>query len=105
MKRTSGQERLAGYGRLLRRLSSDERLSAAHIGLFAGLFIHWQQGGYVSPFFITRRAVMAYSRIASIATYHKCMRELNDYGYMRYQPSYHPGLGSQVYWLQDEMGD
>jgi hypothetical protein len=41
---------------------------------------------------------MAFSKVASIATYHKCIKELDEYGYIRYQPSYHPKLGSQVYW-------
>ncbi|MCD8741975.1 hypothetical protein LT679_15280 [Mucilaginibacter roseus] len=44
---------------------------------------------------------MAYSKIVSIATYHKCIRELDAYGYISYQPSYHPKLGSQVYWPAD----
>jgi hypothetical protein len=89
---------LAGYGRLLRRMSKDERLNATHISLFSGLFVHWQRSGFVSPFQVTRKALMAFSKIASIATYHKCMKELDEYGYIRYQPSYHPRLGSQVYW-------
>ena len=89
---------LAGYGKLLRRMSKDERLNATHISLFTGLFIHWQRNGFASPFAVTRRALMGYSRIASIATYHKCIKELDAYGYIRYQPSYHPKLGSQVYW-------
>ncbi|WP_454803175.1 hypothetical protein [Mucilaginibacter phyllosphaerae] len=47
---------------------------------------------------MTRRELMAFSKIASIATYHKCIRELDAFGYIRYQPSYHPKLGSRVYW-------
>jgi len=89
---------LAGYGNLLRRMSKDERLNATHISLFTGLFVHWQRSDFVSPFQVTRKALMAYSKIASIATYHKCMKELDEYGYIRYQPSYHPKLGSQIYW-------
>jgi hypothetical protein len=47
---------------------------------------------------VTRRELMAFSKIASVATYHKCIRELDAFGYIRYYPSYHPKLGSQVYW-------
>lgn len=90
--------RLAGYGSLLRRMSRDERLNATHISLFSGLFVHWQRNGFSSPFAVTRKGLMVYSRIASIATYHKCIKELDEYGYIRYQPSYHPKQGSQVYW-------
>ncbi|QEM06321.1 hypothetical protein DIU31_023395 [Mucilaginibacter rubeus] len=89
---------LAGYSKLLKRMSKDERLNATHVSLFTGLFVHWQRNGYANPFSITRKAMMTFSKIASIATYHKCIKELDEYGYIRYQPSYHPKLGSQVYW-------
>ncbi|MVN90508.1 hypothetical protein [Mucilaginibacter aquatilis] len=89
---------LAGYSKLLKRMSTDERLNATHVGLFSGLFVHWQRNGFKSPFSVTRKTLMAFSRIASIATYHKCIKELDEYGYIRYQPSYHPKKGSQVYW-------
>ena len=92
---------LAGHAKLLRCMSKDERLNTTHVSLFTGLFVHWQRNSFASPFFITRKAVMAYSKIASIATYHKCIRELDAYGYISYQPSYHPKLGSQVYWPDD----
>ncbi len=79
-------------------MSVDERLNTTHISLFSDLFVQWQGGDFKSPFAITRKTLMAFSRIASIATYHKCIKELDEYGYIRYQPSYHPKLGSQVYW-------
>ena len=98
MRTTLPNGGLAGYGNLLRRMSIDERLNATHVSLFTGLFVHWQRNGYASPFAITRKEMMVFSKIASIATYHKCIKELDAYGYIRYQPSYHPKLGSQVYW-------
>ena len=98
MKTSLSNTELAGYGNLLRRMSKDERLNATHVSLFIGLFVHWQRNGYASPFAITRKEMMTFSKIASIATYHKCIKELDAYGYIRYQPSYHPKLGSQVYW-------
>ena len=98
MRQIISNVELAGYGKLLRRMSRDQRLIATHISLFSALFVQWQRNGFASPFAVTRRELMAFSKIASIATYHKCIRELDEYGYIRYQPSYHPKLGSQVYW-------
>ncbi|NVM67763.1 hypothetical protein FHW88_006094 [Mucilaginibacter sp. SG538B] len=89
---------LAGYTKLLKRMSMDGRLNTTHVSLLSALFVQWQRAGFKSPFAVTRKTLMAFSRIASIATYHKCIKELDDYGYIRYQPSYHPKLGSQVYW-------
>jgi hypothetical protein len=89
---------LAGYASLVRRMEKDDRLLTTHLSLFTGLFVCWQRNGFISPYSVTRKTLMAFSKVASIATYHKCIKELDEYGYIRYQPSYHPKLGSQVYW-------
>lgn len=39
---------------------------------------------------------MRISKICSKATYHKCMRELHEKGYVIYEPSYNPFRGSLV---------
>ena len=95
----------ADYSRLIRRMGKDHRLSSTHISLCAALFAAWQKSGYANPFGITRKQLMVYSRIASVATYHKCIRDLDEYGYIRYQPSFSPKQESLVYWpnkAQDE---
>ena len=89
---------LTGYGNLIRRMGTDKRVLTTHVSLFTALFVFWQRNDFVSPFAITRKTVMAFSKIASIATYHKCIRELDEYGYIRYLPSFHPAKGSLVYW-------
>ncbi|WP_342648235.1 hypothetical protein [Mucilaginibacter sp. CSA2-8R] len=86
------------YSSWIKRMGTDSRMLATHVSLFTGLFVCWQRSGFQIPFTITRKTLMAYSRIASIATYHKCIKELDELGYIRYQPSYHPRLGSLV-WL------
>jgi hypothetical protein len=98
MKMAAEQTATAGYTKWLRRMAKDQRLLATHISLYTALFICWQRQGFVQPFAVCRRELMGFSKIASIATYHKCMKELDEFGYIRYQPSYHPKLGSQVYW-------
>ena len=40
---------------------------------------------------------MRVSKISAKATYHKCIKELNNYGYLRYEPSFNPIRGSLVY--------
>ncbi len=39
---------------------------------------------------------MRVSKICSNATYHKCIKELNEYGYLEYFPSFNPYKGSLV---------
>lgn len=63
MKTAISAPALAGYTKLLRCMSKDERLSATHLSLFPGLFVHWQRSGFANPFAITRKALMAYSKL------------------------------------------
>lgn len=48
------------------------------------------------------KELMRQAKISGMATYHKCMRDLNELGYIRYIPSYNPILGSLVYVLNSE---
>lgn len=98
MRNTSSQREAAAYSNWVKRMSQDSRLLATHVSLFTALFVSWQRNGFSSPFSVNRKTLMTYSRIASVATYHKCIRELDEFGYIRYQPSYHPTRGSLVYW-------
>jgi len=94
---------LADYGKLLKRVSGDDRLMATHASVFTALFIQWQRNSFVNPFPIIRRELMTYSKIASVATYHKCIRQLDEFGYICYQPSFHPSKGSLVYWVERDQ--
>lgn len=84
------------------RLGSDSRLLSTHISILTAIFICWQHNGFREPFSVTRRKLMDYSKIASVATYHKRMSELITFMYIRYQPSYHPQKGSLVWWSEPE---
>ena len=104
-KQTTITNQLTNYTKQVRRLAKDPRLLATHSSLYTAMFVAWQQNGYASPFAITRKRLMVYSKIASVATYHKCIRELDEFGYIRYQPSFHPKIGSLVYWLQTDANE
>lgn len=95
-KATTSQ--LTSFSKQIRRMAKDQRLMATHVSLFTALFTCYQQNGFESPFTITRKILMAFSKIASIATYHKCIKELDDLNYINYRPSFHPKMGSHVYW-------
>jgi hypothetical protein len=84
------------------RMGSDSRLLSTHISILTAIFICWQCNGFREPFSVTRKKLMAYSKIASIATYHKRMDELIAFMYIRYEPSYHPQKGSLVWWSEPE---
>lgn len=80
----------------LRKASNDNRLLPSHISLFTSMF-YYSPGDVPDSFFnVSRKKLMRFSRIKSVATYHKCIRELVAYGYIIYQPSYDPYRASMV---------
>jgi hypothetical protein len=78
------------------RIIQDRNLNPTHISLYIALFQFWNVNRFQNPISITRDEVMRISKICSKATYHKCMRELNDKGYIKYEPSFNPFKGSMV---------
>ncbi|MDI1304287.1 MAG: transcriptional regulator [bacterium] len=78
------------------RIVQDRNLNPTHISLYIALFQFWNVNRFQNPISITRDEVMRISKICSKATYHKCMRELNDKGYLKYEPSFNPFKGSMV---------
>ncbi|SDI02029.1 hypothetical protein SAMN04488062_12035 [Flavobacterium omnivorum] len=78
------------------RIVHDRNLNPTHISLYIALFQFWNINRFKNPISITRDEVMRISKICSKATYHKCMRELNDKGYLKYEPSFNPYKGSMV---------
>ncbi|MBG6109828.1 hypothetical protein IWX84_000689 [Flavobacterium sp. CG_9.10] len=79
------------------RIMQDQNLNPTHISLYIVLFQFWNLNRFQNPITITRDEVMQISKIYSKATYHKCMRELNEKGYVKYEPSFNPYKGSSVH--------
>lgn len=78
------------------RIIPDRNLNPTHVSLYIALFQFWNVNRFRNPISITRDEVMRICKISSKATYHKCMRDLNDKGYVKYEPSYNPYKGSMV---------
>ncbi len=72
------------------------RINPSHISLYIALCQKWSSGGFPTSFSISRSEMMAKSKIGSITTYHKCIKELERLELIKYEPSYHPHLGSAV---------
>jgi hypothetical protein len=79
----------------------DQRIRPNHISMYTGLFYLWTLSELKTPYHISRRQLMKISKIKSYATYHKCIKELVDFGFITYSPSYHPGKGSLLSLLSD----
>ncbi|NDV17669.1 hypothetical protein GO009_16750 [Muricauda sp. TY007] len=78
------------------RFSRDNRLNPSHISLYVTLFQIWNTEYFRAEFYINRADVMKMSKIGSTATYHRCIKQLDHWKYILYQPSHNPYKGSKV---------
>ncbi len=81
-------------------IREDHRIGTTHISLYMALFQFYNLNEFRSPIKITRVSVMEVAKISGLATYHKCMRDLNDFGYIQYNPSDNPASSSLVHLLK-----
>jgi hypothetical protein len=81
----------------LSKILKDGRVGIAHIGLYACLVAFWKAKGCKNPLVTFGSKVMPAAKIGSTATYHKLIKELNDYGYIKYQRSFSNVEGSRFY--------
>ena len=78
------------------KIQQDERLNPTHISLYLALFQFWNINHFPNPISISRNEMMRLSKISALGTYHKCIKELQNFGYIEYIPSFNPYKGSLV---------
>lgn len=78
------------------RIQQDDRLNPTHISLYLALFQFWNLNHFQNPISISRTEMMRLSKISALGTYHKCIKQLQEYGYIEYLPSFNPYKGSLV---------
>ena len=88
------------------RFNEDSRLNPSHVSIYYALFQYWNVFRFCKQFYIQRQEIMEASKVGSLSTYHKCIRELSDWNYILYMPSKNPLKGSQVkmsiFWTSEE---
>lgn len=85
----------------IQKVASDNRLKPVHISLSLALCNSWIRSRFQRHYRISRRTLMMAARIRSKATYHKTIKELQRFGYLKYFPSYHPVKASEVELLNE----
>lgn len=80
-----------------RRVVHDPRIGMSHIALYGALHQRWEEAGGVDPVQVYSREVMPFAKIYGSATYHRALRELHAYGYLRYEPSFNRLRRSRIY--------
>jgi len=76
------------FERVFTNILNDQRLSVCHISIYMTLILLWHKNELANPFPVSRKCIMELAHVRSIVTYHKCIAQLQMYGYIRYNPSY-----------------
>jgi hypothetical protein len=77
-------------------IAIEKTLNPTHISLYITIFQCWNVNRFKNPFTITREDIIRGSKIASTATYHKCIKDLQRLGYLDYNPSFNPYAGTSI---------
>lgn len=85
----------------------DSRLNPTHISLYFSLFQMGNINRFPETFHINREEVMKLSKIGSKGTYHRCLKQLDQWGYIKCLPSHNPYKGSKIklHQFQPEPGE
>jgi hypothetical protein len=83
-------------------IARDPRIGSSHIALYTALHQIWVRGNCKSPIRIFSYTVMPVAKISGSETYHKILKDLNEYGYLRYVPHYNR-KGSEIYFFLSEQ--
>lgn len=72
------------------KILGDDRAQHAHLALAFAMVTCCRRAGKGGVWRTSRRILMGLSGIKSTATYHYCIQDLQDWGYLLYSPSHHP---------------
>lgn len=78
-------------------IEKDFRISTTHIAIYAALLQFRVDKGFINPIQAYSIEIQDIAKIASPKTYHKCMHELDSYGYVIYLPTKNKNKRSSVY--------
>ncbi|WP_194975870.1 hypothetical protein [Aquiflexum lacus] len=82
--------------KILKRIQQDKRALTSHICVFAAILQLVIEENGLNHLQVSRQKLMKMAHIKGIATYHKCISDLVEWGFIIYEPSYHPKEGSRV---------
>ncbi|MBJ2124300.1 MULTISPECIES: hypothetical protein [Flavobacterium] len=80
-------------------IENDFRVSPTHIAIFAALLQFRNSNGFANPIEAYRYEITPVAKVLSAYTYHKCIRELSEYGYLKYEPSSKKTFRSKIYFF------
>ena len=82
-------------------IEQDGRISITHIGIYAALLQYRIAHGFTNPIQVYSYEIMRIAKISAATTYRKCVKELSDYGYINYSPSFKRNEASKIYFPEE----
>ena len=90
-------EQLKPLSEFFAAIENDPRISTTHIGIYAALLQYWKKNNYDNPVQAYSHEIMQLAKISTRATYNKVIKDLNGYGYIKYEPCFKRNQGSKLY--------
>jgi len=76
-------------------IADDPRIGPTHISLYLAILQAYRHQESM-PVYVFSKGLMKQAKISAIATYRKCIRDLTEFGYLEYTPSFNPYTGSMI---------
>ena len=77
-------------------IEDDPRVNSRHVSLYVSLFQFWITKDAANPLELFSSEVMGLCKISASSTYHKTIRELHEFGYINYYPSFNHNKKSLI---------
>lgn len=84
-------------------IAADTRIGASHISIYMALLQQWNINGGSNPVKIERASIMKAAKINARQTYNKCINQLQEYGYIIYEPCSNQFEASVIHLKNIEM--
>lgn len=83
---------------------NNKEVRTIHISIYNALFLIWNNCGFCDELSINRNDIMKLAKVGNSNTYTRCLKELDKLGFIKYQPSYNPLIGSKVTIIRYDKG-
>lgn len=77
-------------------IEDDPRVNSRHVSLYVSIFQFWLNKKCKSPLELFSKEIMPFCKISASSTYHKTIRELHEFGYIQYAPSFNHNKKSLI---------
>jgi hypothetical protein len=81
----------------MEEVQDDPRISPVHISLYLAIVTRWVGQGGSGPVRFKARGLMPAAKIGGRALFCRTIRQLHEYGYLCYEPSFKPDETSKVW--------